>query len=317
MRKTIDVRIGDCREVLKTLPEKSADLAILDPPYYKTVSAKWDNQWKTFDDYLNWLEDICLEVKRVLKANGSLFLFGDDEKIAYIQVRLDKHFTFLNHLIWRKSNACSIHGAEYASKFVCVTERILYYGKHDSAKEYLITERKKSGMSSADINEILVGRRIAHLTGGHYFWNSQWRMPTKEMYEKLQKNTDYFKKPYEELIRTYNYTFGQYEILDFPIISKNENTFHPTTKPVDLIKRLIGCASKEGDLILDPFSGSGTVGIGCNELNRNAILIELNPEYKQLIEDRINSKPKSKPQKRKVSHVDKLILQQNLTQYFT
>ncbi len=69
--------------------------------------------------------------------------------------------------------------------------------------------------------------------------------------------------------------------------------------------------------VLDPFGGSGTVGQWCNQNNRNAVLIELNPEYKQLIEERINSTPKHKPQKRKVSHVDKLILQQNLTQYFT
>jgi len=65
--------------------------------------------------------------------------------------------------------------------------------------------------------------------------------------------------------------------------------------------------------VLDPFGGSGTVGEVCNQLNRNAILIELNPEYKPLIIERINSKPKSK--KRKVSPIEKVTLQQNLIQY--
>ncbi len=65
--------------------------------------------------------------------------------------------------------------------------------------------------------------------------------------------------------------------------------------------------------VLDPFGGSGTVGEVCNQLNRNAILIELNPEYKPLIIERINSKPNSK--KKNVSHVEKVTLQQNLIQY--
>lgn len=69
--------------------------------------------------------------------------------------------------------------------------------------------------------------------------------------------------------------------------------------------------------VLDPFGGSGTVGQWCNQNNRNAILIELNPEYKQLIEDRINSKPKNHHKKIKVSPLEKCTLQQNLIQYFS
>jgi len=74
---------------------------------------------------------------------------------------------------------------------------------------------------------------------------------------------------------------------------------------------LAGCPAN--GIVLDPFGGSGTVGEICNKLNKNAILIELNPEYKPLIIERINSKPKSK--KKKAPPVEKVTLQQNLIQY--
>ena len=88
---------------------------------------------------------------------------------------------------------------------------------------------------------------------------------------------------------------------------------HFATFPPELIEPCILAGCTENGTVLDPFGGSGTVGQVCNILNRNAILIELNPEYKPLIIERINSKPKSK--KRKVSLIEKVTLQQNLIQY--
>ena len=54
---------GDCMELLKQLPDSSVDCVITDPPYYKIKKDEWDNQWKTFDDYLDWIEAIILECK--------------------------------------------------------------------------------------------------------------------------------------------------------------------------------------------------------------------------------------------------------------
>jgi site-specific DNA-methyltransferase (adenine-specific) len=89
-------KIGDCLDLIKDIPDNSIDLIICDPPYYKIDSSEWDNQWKTFEDYIKWLEVRAVEMKRVLKDNGSLYMFGDDHRIAYIQVMMDKYFTFLN-----------------------------------------------------------------------------------------------------------------------------------------------------------------------------------------------------------------------------
>ncbi len=90
---------------------------------------------------------------------------------------------------------------------------------------------------------------------------------------------------------------------------------HFATFPPALVKPCILAGCPENGVVLDPFCGSGTVGQVCNALNRNAILIELNPEYKPLILDRINSKNKNKVKKKNNSLTEKVTLQQNLIQY--
>ena len=64
----------DALELLQSLDEKSVDFILSDPPYYKLLKVDWDNQWKTKDDYLNWLEQIIKECQRVLKDNGSFYM---------------------------------------------------------------------------------------------------------------------------------------------------------------------------------------------------------------------------------------------------
>jgi len=56
-------KIGDCLELMKELEDNSVDLVLTDPPYYKVNKADWDKQWETFDEYLNWLESIAIEIK--------------------------------------------------------------------------------------------------------------------------------------------------------------------------------------------------------------------------------------------------------------
>ena len=73
-------------------------------------------------------------------------------------------------------------------------------------------------------------------------------------------------------------------ILEF---KRTGNKLHPTEKPVDMFEFLISKSSNEGDLILDPFAGSGTTGVACKNLNRNYILIEKEKEYVDIINNRL------------------------------
>ena len=314
-------KIGDCLDLLRDIPDKSIDLVIADPPYYKIDSNEWDNQWKTIDDYLEWLESRAIEIKRVLKDNGSFYVFGDDHRIAYIQVMLDKHFNFLNHLIWYKRNNQSIKGAENARRFACVSERILFYGLQDSTglqeihsshdcfrpiKDYMNSEcdklnAQKGFKTKKQLNEFLNELTdTSSVVSRHYFCDSQWVFPTEKIYKKLQstgffplpydnlrngfneemKGYDDLKLGYESMRRTYNYQ-QTYEIIDIPIVNKNDNTDHTTTKPIKLIEKLIKASSHEEMIVLDPFLGSGTTLQACMNTNRNCIGFELDGQWEE------------------------------------
>jgi len=239
---------------MRERPDASADLVIADPPYYRIASSPWDRQWKTFEEYLDWIETVSLEIRRVLKPNGSMYVFGDDHRIAYIQVRLDKYFSFLNHLIWYKRNNQSIKSAMNSRRYACVSERILFFEQKSSAglpatglqeihstpdcfasiKEYMRGEYYKvmneNGFKTKEecnayLNDITNTRSVVT---HHYFADSQYCFPTLELYEKLQ-STGFFKRDYEDLRRDYDDLRRDYEDLrrDYEDLRR---TFNPYTR---------------------------------------------------------------------------------------
>jgi site-specific DNA-methyltransferase (adenine-specific) len=173
-------------------------------------------------------------------------------------------------------------------------------------KDYMRNERKKiieaKGFKTQEefnkyINDLTQTKSVV---SRHYFSDSQWVFPTKEIYEKLQQSS-FFKKQYEDLRQEYEdlrqeyedlrrpFTYvDTYEILDIPIVNSKDNTNHPTTKPVKLIEKLIQASSLENSLILDPFLGSGTTALACEKLNRKWIGIELNQDYVNIAQKRLD-----------------------------
>lgn len=305
---------------MREMPADSIDIIIADPPYYKIKDDDWDNQWKSFEDYLSWLEVRATEMKRVLKNNGSLYMFGDDHRIAYIQVMMDKHFTFLNHLVWYKRNNVPIKYAHNFRSFAPVSERILFYSLQDATglksvennlelykpiREYFKNERVKTNLSYKEINELCFytasnggGMASNILTS----YKDGWTFPTKEKYEALQligickrkyedlrREYEDLRREYEDLRRPFNYTKGMYEVFDIPIISGKENTDHSTTKPIEVITRLIKTSMKDGAVVLDPFCGSGTTLEACMNLNLDCLAIDLSDEWVPHYKKRLKS----------------------------
>ena len=97
----------DALQLLQSLDDKSVDLILTDPPYYKLLNIGWDKQWKTKDDYLNWLEIIVKECQRVLKDNGSFYMFASSEMSWYVEGVIRKHFNVLNHIRWADKESCA------------------------------------------------------------------------------------------------------------------------------------------------------------------------------------------------------------------
>ena len=97
----------DALQLLQSLDDKSVDLILTDPPYYKLLNIGWDKQWKTKDDYLNWLEIIVKECQRVLKDNGSFYMFASADMSWYVEGVIRKHFNVLNHIRWADKESCA------------------------------------------------------------------------------------------------------------------------------------------------------------------------------------------------------------------
>ena len=103
----MNIKKIDALELLQSLGDKTVDLILTDPPYYKLLNIDWDKQWKTKDDYLNWLEQIIKECQRVLKDNGSFYMFASAEMSWYVEGLIRKYFNVLNHIRWCNTGSMS------------------------------------------------------------------------------------------------------------------------------------------------------------------------------------------------------------------
>lgn len=329
---------ADCLNILKSMDDNSVDVILTDPPYFKVKSNSWDNQWATVDDYLSWLDTVCLEFWRVLKPAGSLYLFCGSKLAADTELLMRQRFNVLNHIIWTKpSGPWKRMRKEDLRSFFPATERIIFC-EHYSAEGFA---KGSSGYSikcaelKAEVFKPLINyfknardelkipaKAINEATGtqmcSHWFSSSQWQLPNKNQYEKLQvlfsQYASKLSKPHEQLKQEYDALNTDYKILsrqyddlkteyqtlrrtfsvtaDVPYTDVWEYSpvqyypgKHPCEKPAALLEHIIQSSSREGDLILDAFMGSGSTGRACLKLNRNFIGIEFEEDtYNQTLE---------------------------------
>ena len=103
----INIRKADALELLQSLDDKSVASILTDPPYYKLLNVDWDNEWKTKENYLRWLENIVKECQRVLKDNGRFYMFASADMSWYVEGVVRKYFNVLNHIRWNNTGSMS------------------------------------------------------------------------------------------------------------------------------------------------------------------------------------------------------------------
>ena len=104
------------------------------------------------------------------------------------------------------------------------------------------------------------------------------QLPTEELWNKLQDILD-FEFPYEKIRQTFNPQLGVSDVWEDIDFYGEKERIHPTQKPLKLISRLVLASSDEGDLVLDPFMGSGTTAVSCVENRRKYIGFEIDRDY--------------------------------------
>lgn len=248
---------GDALKVLPALQSESAQLIIADPPYFQVLRGEsWDNNWQSADQYLKWTVQWVRECKRVLRGDGLLYIFGQLGKREHVWLhacsRLALEMQFHDMLIWDRAVGYN----ERRDSFTPQYEMILALRQNAAAAPYFNKDAVRIPYSEATIQNYLRDKRYknkrareAHLRRGKYATN----------------------------------------ILRVPSLKggSKEKAGHPSQKPAALIEQLIRSGSRAGDVVLDPFLGSGTTAAAAQQCGRHWLGIEQNPEYVQIARRRI------------------------------
>ena len=234
----------DCLRYLRTVPDKSVDLVLTDPPYnIKFDGGKGWDRWKTESEYLDWCMDWSRECIRVLKDDRMFVVWGTLKTDTFIRYKINlntiENIYSQNEIIWSYN-----WGGRSKDNFARKHEYAWCYSK---GKEFLFNG-----------DDVRVERKM----------NKNLR--TKEKYTNGTIPTCVWEKN--------NHT-----------TSKDYCGWHPTTKNLDILQRIIKAYTNENDLVLDCFMGSGSTAIACKLSNRDYMGCELDKEYISKATKRINS----------------------------
>jgi site-specific DNA-methyltransferase (adenine-specific) len=286
----IDLQFGDCLELLKEVPAGSVDLVVADPPYWKVVNEKWDYQWRTEQDYVDWAMKWLVEVERVLRYGGTFYCFGYFRMLALLVARFESLGFDLRQQIIVDKGMRSVSGR--ATKkyriFPNTTESIVMSIKDNKGfiKPFLKERQAELKLTSRQINEMMGVK-----SNGGGMWsiytgkNICEQFPTRKMWERLSRVLE-FDMPYDKVAQTFNPQMGLTDVwgdIDFYAESRH----HSTQKPLKLVERLVRASSNDEDLVLDPFMGGGTTGVACKNLGRRFIGMENVQEYFDVAKRRI------------------------------
>ncbi len=233
--------LGDAMLALDKIENSSIDLLIVDPPY-NLAKDFHGNGFKKLknQDYAKYTEEWIMAVKPKLKPTASVYVCCDWNSALVIGPIIDEHFILRNRITWQREKG---RGAK--SNWKNSLEDVFFATVSDDYTFNLgaVKQRKKV---LAPYKENGVPKDWQQTDDGKF---------------RLTCPSNFW------------------DDIAVPYWSMAENTAHPTQKPEKLIAKLILASSNEGDLVLDPFAGSGTTGVVAKKLNRNYINIEQNPLY--------------------------------------
>lgn len=233
---------ADLFDVIDLVPDEVADLIIIDPPYNLTKDFNGITfSARSSDDYESYLRTWFPKVCGKLKPTGSLYLCGDWKCTAALQKVMSEHLTILNRITWQREKG---RGAKANWKN---SMEDIWFGVKDPHAYYFNVEAVK------------LKRRVI----------APYRVDGKP--KDWDESTD------GNFRLTYPSNF--WDDISIPFWSMPENTDHPTQKPEKLYAKLILASSKPGDVIFDPFMGSGTAAVTAKKLGRHYLGVELNEEY--------------------------------------
>ena len=245
----VDLRLGDCLELMTAIPDGSVDLVLTDPPYGKTA-CKWDSVIP--------FEPMWEQLNRTIKPNGAICLFGSEPFSSAL--RMSNIGMFKYDWIWAKSNAVGF-----------VNAKLKPMNKHE-----IISVFSNGKTSNGNKNN------MPYFPQGLVLFNKEVRSGNKK-----GKDNSYWRPSLKSSNgggHIQQYTNYPTTVLQFDKVHK---AVHPAQKPVALLEYLIRTYTNEGETVLDFTMGSGSTGVACVNTNRNFIGIELDNGYFEIARKRI------------------------------
>lgn len=241
----------DVNEALPLLPDGFADLIIVDPPYNLSRRFGQNRFSRTTDkQYEDYVRSWLSQVCRKLKAGGTLYLCGDWHCTSVLQRVLSEHLTIINRITWQRDKG---RGAMNNWKN---TMEDIWFAVKDPSDYYF------------NLDAVKVRRQV--------------KAPYKN---EDGKPKDWAKTDEGRFRDTCPGNF--WDDITIPFWSMPENTDHPTQKPEKLYAKLILASSKPGDVVFDPFLGSGTSAVVARKLGRRYVGVEIDEEYCLLAQKRL------------------------------
>ena len=301
---------GDALTKLKEIPDETADMCVTSPPYYGLRSYNVDGQIgleETPEKYISVLADVFDEVKRVLKPDGTLWVnIGDSyagsgkgawenktaQKEVYVPDRDSPQCKMPK--TWDGIKAKDLIGIPWMLAFELrkrgwYLRQDIIWTKPNTVPESVMDRCTKS-------HEYIF---LLSKESRYYFDHDAMQEPAvKEASFGVNRSTRYGGKKYSEspevFYRTksgnaYNYTGYRNRRDVWSIPTKPFAEAHFATYPEDLVFPCVMAGSREGGVVLDPFNGAGTTGVVCLKTGREYLGIELNPEYIEISEKRLQT----------------------------
>jgi DNA modification methylase len=247
---------ADCLQVLGALPHPCARVVVADPPYFNVLRAhKWDTRWEDEEHYLNWTREWIRASMQVLVPGGLLWCFGQvgmrEHAMLHLMSQAARDWEFHDLVIWDRAVGYNWRRDSFAPAY----EMALVLRKpgadaffnRDKARDPY--DAKTLAQYARDKRYKYPERRAEHLKKGRP-WTNLWRLPSLKGHS-------------------------------------HEKVGHPSQKPLALIERILISCTGEGDLVIDPFAGSGTTLVAAQKLNRRCVGVEIDPAYAEMARARL------------------------------
>lgn len=249
-----EIWLGDSIEWLRSLDAGSVDLVFADPPY-NIKKAEWDT-FESQQEYVSWSVRWIEQAARVLKPEGTLYVCGFSEILADLRLPASRFFKGCRWIVWHYKNKANL-GDDWGRSH----ESILHF--------------RKSHDFTFNVDDV----RIPY--GEHTLKYPAHPQAETSQYGKAA-NKDRIWHPHPRGAKPK-------DVLEIPTTCNgmHEKTPHPTQKPEELLRKIVMASSSPGDVVVDPFLGSGTTAVVAEQLKRQWKGCDLSAEFCRYAADRI------------------------------